>query len=60
MPFYGFSITSLGTGLSENSLVERLLSIASKGDRTRQHFFVRKNGFAIADMDGLQLFFYRT
>jgi hypothetical protein len=30
MPFYGFSITSLGTGLSENSLVERLLSIAKK------------------------------
>jgi hypothetical protein len=28
------------------TLVERLLSIASKGERTRQHFFVRKNGFA--------------
>jgi hypothetical protein len=56
----GFQLL-LGTGLSENSLVERLLSIASKGDRTRQHFFVRKNGFAIADIRMVfNYFFYRT
>jgi hypothetical protein len=42
------------------TLVERLLSIASKkGDRTR--FFVRKNGFAIADIRMVfNYFFYRT
>jgi hypothetical protein len=44
---FRFSITSLGTGLSENSLVV-YCPLLQKGDRTRQHFFVRKNGF-IAD-----------
>jgi hypothetical protein len=35
--------------------------LLQKGDRTRQHFFVRKNGFAIADIRMVfNYFFYRT
>jgi hypothetical protein len=32
--------------------------LLQKGDRTRQHFFVRKNGFAIADIGWSSIIFF--